>query len=100
MSESSLHFALRLIRKLTGFSPIPVRGLASFGGGTALRGSLSNVGPVRNPPEVQASRFRTRDRMRSRASSSQIYPALSVMVATVTCGQRTPLKIKITSCEY
>ena len=29
-----------------------------------------------------------------------LYPALSVMVATVTCGQRTLLKIRITSCEY
>jgi hypothetical protein len=28
------------------------------------------------------------------------YPALSVIVATVTCGQRTLLKIRITSCEY
>ena len=28
------------------------------------------------------------------------YPALSVIVATVTCGQRTLLKTRITSCEY
>ena len=31
---------------------------------------------------------------------STVYPALSVMVATVTCGQSTLLKIRITSCEY
>jgi hypothetical protein len=29
-----------------------------------------------------------------------IYPALSVIVATVTWGHRTLLKIRITSCEY
>src|SRR5271167_1077405 len=28
------------------------------------------------------------------------YPALSVIVATVTCGHRTLLKIRITTCEY
>jgi hypothetical protein len=28
------------------------------------------------------------------------YPSLSLIVATVTCGQRTLLKIRITSCEY
>jgi hypothetical protein len=32
--------------------------------------------------------------------SSGCYPSLSVIVATVTCGQSTPLKIRMTSCEY
>jgi hypothetical protein len=48
---------------------------------------------------VNAERRRSRGHQ-SAAGLHGIYPALSVMVATVTCGQRTLLKTRITSCEY